>query len=112
MIMDSEEKKLLFDKLQDAFRSERASGVQAVIQVRLQGVESGDYALRIADQKISVDPGLVENPRLTLSANENDFRKIFSGELDPTAAFFQGRIQVQGDMGFAMKLSGLFSARF
>ena len=110
--MDLEEKKLIFDKLQDAFRSERASGVQAVIQVRVEGVENEDYALRIADQKISVNRELVENPRLTLLANENDFRKIFSGELDPMAAYFQGRIQVLGDMGFAMKLSGLFSPRF
>jgi putative sterol carrier protein len=110
--MDSEEKKLLFGKLQDAFQSERASGVQAVIQVHLEGLEGEDYALQIADQKISVNQGLVENPRLTLFANENDFRKIFSGELDPIAAFFQGRIQVKGDMGFAMKLSGLFNAQF
>jgi putative sterol carrier protein len=110
--MDTEEKKLIFEKIQDAFRSERASGVQAIIQVRLEGDETEDYALRIADQKISVNRELVENPRLTLLTNENDFWKIFSGELDPMAAFFQGRIQVQGDMGFAMKLPGLFSPRF
>jgi putative sterol carrier protein len=32
------------------------------------------------------------------------FRELFGGELDPTSAFMTGRIQVEGDMGAAMKL--------
>ena len=30
---------------------------------------------------------------------------MVDGDLDPTGAFMQGKLQVEGDMGVAMKLS-------
>ena len=33
---------------------------------------------------------------------------LIAGDLDPTAAFMQGKIKVEGDMGVAMKLSSMF----
>ena len=41
---------------------------------------------------------------VTLSADSDTFRQILDGALDPTAAFMQGKLQVDGDMGTAMKL--------
>ena len=45
---------------------------------------------------------------VTLIADADTFREILSGELDPTSAFMGGRLRVEGDMGTAMRLSGLF----
>ena len=42
---------------------------------------------------------------VTLTADAETFRQILDGDLDPTAAFMQGRLQVDGDMGTAMKLA-------
>ncbi len=41
---------------------------------------------------------------VTLTSDTDTFRQILDGGLDPTAAFMQGRLKVDGDMGMAMKL--------
>ena len=42
-----------------------------------------------------------------MSLTSEDFEAINSGELDGMQAFMLGRIQVDGDMGLAMKLQTL-----
>jgi len=37
----------------------------------------------------------------------NNFQKMFSGQLKPTAAFMSGRLKISGNMGKAMKLEKL-----
>ena len=41
---------------------------------------------------------------VTLTADARTFQQILGGELDPTSAFMQGRLKVDGDMAAAMKL--------
>jgi putative sterol carrier protein len=43
----------------------------------------------------------------TITANTETFKALFDGELAPTAAFMSGRIKIAGDMGVAMRMSGL-----
>ncbi len=45
-----------------------------------------------------------EDAECTLTADEDTFRGILSGELNPTSAFMSGKLSVDGDMGQAMKL--------
>jgi putative sterol carrier protein len=42
---------------------------------------------------------------VTISATLSTFREIFDGELSPTAAYMSGRMQIDGNMTTAMKLS-------
>ena len=46
---------------------------------------------------------------VTLTADEETFREMLHGELDPTAAFMGGRLKIDGDMGQAMKLGTALS---
>ena len=41
---------------------------------------------------------------VTLTADSDTFQQLLGGELDPTAAFMQGRLKVDGDMATAMRL--------
>ncbi|MCB1426185.1 MAG: SCP2 sterol-binding domain-containing protein [Zhengella sp.] len=43
----------------------------------------------------------------TIKMSKSDFEDMLAGELDPTAAFMQGKITVEGDMSVAMQLSSL-----
>lgn len=41
----------------------------------------------------------------TISMSKDDFESLVSGALNPTAAFMQGKMKVDGDMSAAMALS-------
>ncbi len=43
----------------------------------------------------------------TIGMTAGDFDDMIHGRLQPTAAFMQGKMQVDGDMGLAMKLGQL-----
>jgi putative sterol carrier protein len=43
----------------------------------------------------------------TISMSAGDFKDMIHGNLQPTAAFMQGKMRVEGDMGLAMKLGQL-----
>lgn len=46
---------------------------------------------------------------VTMTADEDTFRQILDGSLNPTAAFMSGRLSVDGDMGQALKLGAALS---
>ncbi|GAB4384976.1 SCP2 sterol-binding domain-containing protein [Albidovulum sp.] len=44
---------------------------------------------------------------VTLTADRETFEAILAGDLNPTAAFMQGKLSVDGDMGVAMQLGSV-----
>lgn len=46
---------------------------------------------------------------VTLSADAETFQGILSGDVNPTMAFMQGKLSVDGDMGLAMQLGAALS---
>jgi putative sterol carrier protein len=41
----------------------------------------------------------------TITMSKDDFVALTAGELNPTAAFMQGKMRIDGDMSVAMRLS-------
>lgn len=50
-----------------------------------------------------------DDAEVTLSADAETFQAILDGDLDATAAFMQGKLAMDGDMGVAMKLGAALS---
>lgn len=50
-----------------------------------------------------------EEADVTLTADRETFEGILSGDVNPTAAFMQGKLSVDGDMGLAMQLGAVLS---
>ncbi len=62
---------------------------------------------------IHIDGGSVTNDDkpadCTITMAKDDFEKLSAGTLDPTMAFMQGKLKIDGDMGVAMKLQPLLA---
>ena len=50
-----------------------------------------------------------DETEVTLTADADTFQEILDGDLNATAAFMQGKLSVDGDMGVAMKLGSVLS---
>jgi putative sterol carrier protein len=91
-----------------AFRSDKAVGVDAVIQYHLTGDEGGDWIINIKDGKCTVVDGVADDPTMSLTADAHEFRDILLGKMDGMAAFMQGKLKLTGDLNLAMKLTSFF----
>jgi putative sterol carrier protein len=82
-------------------------GATARMQYHVTGGPEGDirYYWVVVDGKL-VEDRLGEDPdaEFTLTLSLEDSIKIQKGELDPNAAFMQGRMKVTGNMGKLMSL--------
>jgi putative sterol carrier protein len=68
---------------------------------------AGKWLVTIADGAVSVRDGDGEAD-CTITATEENFQKILSGEQNATSAYMTGKLKIKGDMGAAMKLQKLF----
>jgi putative sterol carrier protein len=101
----------LMSKMPGAFLPEKAAGLDAVIQFKFTGAEAGEWHTTIKGGKVSVEKGVHPAPKMTLTADSDDYAKIFTGELDGMKAFMLGKIKLTGDLNLAMKLTQMFKIK-
>jgi putative sterol carrier protein len=101
----------LMNRMPKAFIPENAAGVDAVIQYHLSGEEGGDWVVTIRDQQCTVEPGVTENPTMTLKADAEDYKSVILGKLDPMAAFMQQKLKLTGNLNLALGLTKFFKMR-
>ncbi len=94
-----------------AFMPDKAVGVDTVFQYHLTGEEGGDWIITIKDGKCKVAEGIAENPKLTVTADGREFGDILLGKMDAMAAFMQGKLQLKGDLNYALKLTSFFKMK-
>jgi len=102
----------LMEKMPSAFIAEKAQGVNALIHFKFTGAEPGDWNAKIADGKVTVAQGApADKAAMTLTADSEDYVKLFTGELDGMQAFMQGKLKLGGDLNLAMKLMQMFKIK-
>jgi putative sterol carrier protein len=94
-----------------AFIPEKAQGLDTVLQFKFTGNEPGDWYAEIKDGTVKVEKGAHPGPKMTLSADSDDYIKLFTGQLDPMQAFMQGKLKLSGDLNLAMKMTQFFKMR-
>jgi putative sterol carrier protein len=97
--------KEFFEGLEGRVDESKTAGMNNSYLFDIEG--AGKWTVRVDDGKVSVSEG-GEDADAVISASEETFEKIASGEQNPTSAYMTGKLKVKGDMGAAMKLQKLF----
>jgi putative sterol carrier protein len=94
-----------FDTLETRVDQSKTAGMNNSYLFDIDG--AGKWKVDVQDGSVKVTEG--EQPAdVTITASEETFDKIVSGEQNATSAYMTGKLKVKGDMGAAMKLQKLF----
>ncbi len=75
----------------------------------LTGEGGGKWTLRVEGDRVLLEEGETAPPDVTLTMEAQDFIRLSTGELNPVAAFMQGKIKIGGDMTLAMRLQTILT---
>jgi putative sterol carrier protein len=75
-------------------------------KVKFDFADAGKIFLDGTANTVSADDAAADT---TIKVKLEDFVAMAQGQLDPTAAFMQGKLKVEGDMGVAMQLQGVMA---
>ncbi len=83
-------------------RVKAAGGLDGAVKIDIAGAG----IVRINGAAVSTEDG---PSNCTLALDLETFQAIAAGELDATAAFMQGKINIEGDMDLAMQLAPMLA---
>ena len=94
-----------FEKvLPSRFKPDKATGIDVVVQVSIVGPNGGNWIVTIKNQQLQVKEGTLPSPTLQVKMSEKDYLDVINGKISGERAFFTGRLQINGDIGLALKL--------
>lgn len=87
---------------------EDLEGLRALYCLKLSGEEGGEYYLRVGDRKAELlaEPP-ADKPTATVSLADRDFVLLAERRASGMGLFMEGRIQIDGDLGVALRLESL-----
>jgi putative sterol carrier protein len=97
------------DGLASSASADKLKGIDATILFDVTGDDGGQWTVNIDDGQVSIEEEAPESPDVTVRAASKDLKALIKGELNPMAAFMQGKLKVTGDMSLAMQMQKLFS---
>ena len=93
-------------KMTQAFNPDAASGQSCVLQFNT----SSPAYITIKDGKAALSQGSASSPDVTLIMADDDLIALLKGELNGMQAFMTGKLQVEGDLMLAQRMSSFFDA--
>ena len=91
-----------------AARAGELGGVECLVQIEVgDPKEARSYWVRLRGERVETGTGIPERPSFTLSAHTEDWRDILDGAANVRACLIDGRLEVEGDLGLAMRIAPL-----
>ena len=93
-------------KMTSAFDAQAAAGASCVLQFNT----STPAYVTIGNGAAKLDQGQAASPDVTLVMADDDLIALLKGELNGMQAFMTGKLQVEGDLMLAQRISSFFDA--
>src|SRR3989304_1488161 len=87
------------ERTPDAFQPDKAAGVTATIQYKFTGAEPGNWTVKVADGKCSVEEGETDSATVTINSPSDVWLKILRRGLGGATAVLSGPFTFPGDTG-------------
>jgi putative sterol carrier protein len=100
--------KAVFEKMPQAFRPEKAAGVNVVFQYTISGEGGGEWFAEIKEGACRVEAGKHASPTCTLAIASADFLALMSGKLPAMEAYTSGKLKIGGDIMKSQLIGKLF----
>jgi putative sterol carrier protein len=100
--------KTVFEKMPQAFRAEKAEGVNCVFQYTITGEGGGEWFAEINERTCRVAAGKHLSPVCTLIIAADDFLALMNGKLPAMEAYTSGKLKIEGDLMKAQLIGKLF----
>jgi putative sterol carrier protein len=94
--------------LRSHFRPQAAQDLAAVVQIELAGPGGGCLCVRIEDARLEIGTERPEQADLQVRLLARDYYALLAGDENAELLFMDGRMELDGQLGLAMKLRSLF----
>lgn len=96
----------IFSAMEQRFSSTAAGDLSAVFQYQISDAEP--WNVTVDNGICKVEQGEHSDPTVTLTMDSQTLEEVMNGETDGMQAFMTGRIQADGDIMLATRLSSIF----
>ncbi len=93
-----------FEEMPSRFIRDKAKGVEATISYNITGGGGGKWTITIKDGTMTLEEGILKNPRVYIIARDRDYHDMVTGKLDGVTAVVTGKMGIEGDVGFMAEL--------
>lgn len=96
----------IFSAMEQRFSSAAAGDLSAVFQYQISDAEP--WNVTVDKGTCKVEQGEHSEPTVTLTMDSQTLEEVMNGETDGMQAFMTGRIQADGDIMLATRLTSIF----
>jgi putative sterol carrier protein len=96
-------------ELPSKVRPELLEGIDTIFHFDLEGEGGGQYTVSVKDGQVTVDPGLIHEPKCVVKTKTETLMGIVSKDINPMMAVMTGKIKISnpGELIKYAKIFGL-----
>ncbi len=99
----------IFKNMLGTFNKEAAKEVDVIFQFNVKGPKGGDWIVEVKNSTCNIQKGNSSNPDCTLTISDDNFVKLFTGEMTSMKAFTSGKLSLDGDIMKSQLIEKLFN---